>query len=301
VWTAAAPAALAVLLGLAMAQPAAADADCSPAAIAKQRQAFAQAYKAKYFAAASSVASKLWNACMIDEDHPADPVLRAEISNDAALAAHRSGDDGECLQWLLDYLPAPRTGNKTLDRLPPWLHEAILFNYRLCKPYCATAWMMDPSCMSITASEELDRMMISDFAEKPCPFDTGGSPTLALPDNSCLALYAPDPLTPDEAALNREDQPPDKVCPRVALVSRHGDGLDSRTLTVPPHSLLRRISVCCSAIDLAMDHAGRIEVTPADNPPEHCLSGHRYSAQQDVFELRDGALQLHFQLDTGGE
>ena len=46
---------------------------------------------------------------------------------------------------------------------------------------------------------------------------------------------------------------------------------------------------------------GRIEVTPAENPPEDCLSGHRSRAMQDLMELRGDTLILRHRLDAGDD
>ena len=56
--------------------------------------------------------------------------------------------------------------------------------------------------------------------------------------------------------------------------------------------MLRSIDVCCTAIDLAINAGGQIELTPSENPPENCLSGHRWDVQQDILVLRSGKLSL---------
>jgi hypothetical protein len=282
---------------VAVSLPAAAQSDCSPTAIAKTRQEFQRAYTARDYAGAATLIDTFWNNCVVPLDKEIDPVLAAAISNDAALANHHAGNDGECLQWLLAYLPMPRHGNPKLDRLPAGLRAAIKHNLDLCTPYCATASAMDASCASISAAAELDAMVVGDFVEKPCPFETGGSPTLAVPGGRCLALFAPKPPPRGETERDVTEQDPELVCPRVALVRQSKGGLVVDPVSVPAHSILRRLGVCCSAINLASDGAGRIEVTAAGNPPVDCISGRRSSAKQDILELRGQALTLRHRLD----
>lgn len=281
---------------VAVSWPAAAQPDCSPTAIAKTRQEFQRTYTAKDYAGAATLIDTFWNNCVVPPDKEIDPVLAATISNDAALANHHTGDDGECLQWLA-YLPMPRHGNPKLDRLPARLRAAIKHNLELCRPHCATAPAMDASCASISAAAELDAMVIGNFVEQPCPFETGGSPTLAVTGGRCLAVFAPKPPPREEAEREATEQDPELVCPRVALVRQSRGALVVDPVSVPAHSILRRLGVCCSAINLASDGAGRIELTPAANPPEDCISGHRSSAKQDILELRGHALTLRHRLD----
>ena len=282
---------------VAAALPAAAQPDCSPTGVAKTRQAFQRAYIAKDYAGASTLIDTFWNDCVVHSDKEIDPVLAAAISNDAALANHHAGDDSSCLQWLLDYLPMPRHGNPKIGRLPARLRAAIKHNLDLCSPYCANALGMDASCASISAIAELDAMIIGGFVEKPCPFVTGGSPTLAVPGGRCLALFAPAPLSREEAERDVTERDPELVCPRVALARQSGGALVVDVVSVPARSILRRRGVCCSAINLASDGAGHIEVTPAENPPSDCISGRRSSAKQDILELRGQALTLRHRLD----
>ena len=277
-------------------EPAAAEPDCSPGGIARTRQEFQRAYTAKDYGRASALIDTFWNNCVVPLDKEIDPVLAAAISNDAALANHHTGDDSGCLQWLIDYLPMPRHGNPKLDRLPERLRAAIRHNLQLCASYCATAPAMDASCASINAAAELDAMIIGNFVEKPCPFETGGSPTLAVP-GGCLALFAPAPLSREEATRDVAERDPELVCPRVALVRQGGGAVVVEPVAVAAHSILRRLGVCCSAINLASDSEGRIEATPAENPPSDCISGHRSSAKQDILELRGRALRLRHRLD----
>jgi len=292
-----------LLLGwlVAISAPAAAQRDCSPATIAKARREFQRAYDAKDYERAAAFIEPIELDCVANRVDDIDPVLAAAISSDAAITAHRQGDDGECLQWLLEYLPSPRHGNPKLNSLPAGLRAAITHNVELCKPHCAMASAMDASCASINAVEELDRMVIGDFAEKPCLFETGGSPTLAVSKDRCLVLFAPPPQPKPDPNAAAEDPDPERACPGVALVRRSTNGPVTVSVSVPAHSILRRIRLCCSAINLASDRAGRIEVTPAENPPEDCLSGHRSSAKQDLMELRGDTLILRHRLDAGDD
>lgn len=275
----------------------AAAADCSPAAIAEVRQKFQQAYAVQDFGRAEDILNSLLNDCI--ENKAIDPVLAADIANDYALAAHRNGDNDLCLGALVPYSPWRRDPSRAMAKLPTRLQRAIAFNFKLCEPYCSDSdnWT-SAQCESIRIQRGLDKMLPGDFAEKPCPFDTGGSPSLALPDGSCLAVFAP-PL--GRAATDEEEAVPANVCPRVAHVRSRNGKVAADTLDVPSGSMLRRPVLCCVPIDLAIDHGGRIEVTPSDNPPEDCHSGHRASPQQDILRLQDGRLMLEHRLDAGDD
>lgn len=283
-----------IALGLLIAAvlPAAAAQDCSPAGIAKARGEFKQAYDKKDFDGADAIMTPLWNDCVVDKD--IDPALRAWLSTDTALLAHRRGNDDECLQALLDYIPP----SAKLDKLPANLQQAIRFNYGLCKPYCDHYGGPSASCESLRASAELEKLVDGHFAEKPCPFDTGGSPTVALPDGRCLTVFAPRPwhyAEGDEGNIDHQD--PEKVCPRLDLARMAGGKLNLTPLTVPKQSLLRSLDVCCNAINLAINSSGQIELTPSENPPENCISGHRWDAQQDILVVRGDRLSMVHRLD----
>lgn len=277
---------------IAAALPAAAAQDCSPAGIAKARAAFKQAYDKKDFDGADAIMTPLWNDCVADKD--VDPVLRAWLSTDTAILAHRRGNDDECLQALLEYIPP----GPALAKFPANLQQAIRFNYGLCKPYCDRYGGPSASCESLRADKQLEKLVDGHFAEKPCPFDTGGSPTVVLPDGRCLTVFAPAAW---HRAEDEEDDPahedPEKVCPRVD-VARMTDGkLNLTPLTVPKQSLLRSLDVCCDAINLATNSSGQIEITPTENPPENCISGHRWDAQQDILVVRGDRLSLVHRLN----
>jgi hypothetical protein len=267
--------------------------DCSAAGIARTRSEFKQAYDKNDFDRADAIMTSLWNDCVVDKD--VDPVLMARLNNDTAILAHRRGDDDACLQALMDYIPPPTTPK--LAKLPPDLQRAISFNYRLCLPYCDRAGP-SAACEGIRASTELEKLVKGGFAGKPCPFDTGGSPTVALPNGACLTVFAAAPwhyAADDDGDIEHQD--PDKVCPSVGLARMENGKLALTQLAVPKQSMWRSIGLCCAAIDLAINARGQIELTPSENPPEHCLSGHRWSVVQDIFVLQGGKLNLIHRLD----
>jgi hypothetical protein len=276
---------------------AAAAVDCSLPAIAQARQQFRQTYAAQDFGGAEDILSALRNDCITGKN--VDSVLAAEIASDYALTAHRNGDDDVCINALAGYSPWQRPPTAAMAKLPERLRRAIMFNYKLCEPWCTGVdHYTDASCASLRVQQGLDKMLPGDFAEKPCTFDTGGSPTLALADGSCLAVYAP----PNGRAKSEDDEKdPASVCPRVARVLQKNGAVVADTLDVPAQSMLRRPVLCCVPIDLAMDHGGRIEVTPSDNPPEDCHSGHRAAPQQDILRLRNTRLVLEHRLDVGND
>jgi hypothetical protein len=84
---------------------------------------------------AEDILSSLGNDCIWNKD--VDPVLVAEIGNDFALAAHRSGDDGPCLGALVPYSPWRGTPNPLMRKLPTRLRRAIVFNFKICESCCA--------------------------------------------------------------------------------------------------------------------------------------------------------------------
>jgi hypothetical protein len=272
--------------------------DCSPAGIAQTRREFKEAYDKKDLVGADSIMTSLWNECVTGKD--IDPVLVARLNNDSAILAHRRGDDDACLQALLTYVPPVHDAGPELARLPPDLQRAIRFNYGLCRPYCDRYRGPSASCESIRATAELEKIVKGGFAEKPCPFDTGGSPTVALPNGACLTVFAAAPwhyAADDDGGIEHQD--PDKVCPRVSLARMENGGLALTPLAVPKQSMLRSIDACCAAIDLAVNVRGQIELTPSENPPENCLSGHRWNVLQDIFVVQDGKLSLVHRLDYG--
>lgn len=272
--------------------PAVAAEDCSPAGIAHARGEFKQAYDKKDFDGADAIMTSLWDNCVVDKD--IDPVLVARLNNDIAILAHRRGDDDACLQALLEYIPP----SPEMAKLPADLQRAIRFNYRLCRPYCDTHGGPSASCESIRASAQLEKVVEGGFVERPCPLDTGGSPTVALPNGTCLTVFAAAPwhyAENDDGDLEHQD--PDKVCPRVALARMESGRLALTPLAVPKESMLRSIDVCCAAINLAINTNGQIALTPSENPLENCLSGHRWNVQQDIFILRGGKLSLIHRLD----
>jgi len=272
--------------------PAAAAQDCSPAGVAKTRGEFKQAYDKKDFDGADAIMTPLWNDCVVDKD--IDPVLRAWLSTDTAILAHRRGDDDACLQALLEYIPP----SAELDTLPANLQQAIRFNYGLCRPYCDRYGGPSASCESLRASAEREKLVDGHFAEKPCPFETGGSPTVALPDGRCLTVFAAAPwhyAQGDEGNLDHQDS--ETVCPRLDLARMAGGKLALTPLAVPKQSMLRSLDVCCNAINLAINTRGQIELTPSENPPENCLIGHRWNAEQDIFVLLGDRFRLIHRLD----
>ncbi|HEY1798757.1 MAG TPA: hypothetical protein VGG57_21780 [Stellaceae bacterium] len=283
---------VALALAIAAAGAARADEDCSAATVARTRGAFQQAYDLKDFTVASRILEPLWARCTTQKGVPA--VIVAALNSDYAVLAHRQGDDEACLQALLDYMPVTRTPAPELARLPPELQRAIRFNFAQCRKYCEGAPLTDPSCDSIRISLQAQQTVSGRFAEKPCTFDTGGSPTLALPGGACIAVFAPAPWHYAEGEeQDPAQQDPEKACPRFTLARRAADGKVSLSpLAVPEKSFTRDVGLCCAALDLAIGPDGRIEMTPSDNPPEHCLSGHRADILQDLFRLKGDALVL---------
>lgn len=206
-----------VLLALvgASASPAAADQDCT-AGIAAARKSFQVAYGAKSYDEAESIIDPLWRECIDGKEVGRE--LAASVTNDFALVAHRTGDDGMCLGLLEDYAPAGTRNNDAMAALSPRLQQAIRFNFKQCRAYW-TDNSLDATCEGIRVDEQLDHLVVGDFREAPCPFDAGGSPSLALPSAAdgatCLAFLPPlaDSFSFDDA----EKADPAQVCPRAVL------------------------------------------------------------------------------------
>ena len=291
---------LLLALAAAIAPPAAADQDCTAAGIAATRKAFQAAYDAKSYDEAESIIDPLWRECIDGKEVGRE--LAASVTNDFALVAHRTGDDEACLGLLADYAPARTRNNDAMATLPPRLQQAIRFNFKQCRAYCLDN-PLDAMCEGIRVDEQLDQLVIGDFREAPCPFDAGGSPSLALPSPAgtvaCLALLPPlaDPFSFDDA----EQADPAQVCPRAVIASKAGNAISTAAVALPSSSLLQNVHLCCGELTLAIDASGRIEVAPPDNPPEDCLTGHRTDVLQDLFVLHGTDLALTHRLSQGQE
>ena len=274
------------------AETAAASQDCSSAGIAAGRAAFAAAYKAGDYAGAVAVFDKLAPACFTERYPP--PALRAGIDGDYALAQHRAGSDSDCIQTLEAYSPElTKRPVPAMTRLPAELQKRIRFNFGLCRPFCDSNFT-DVACYWLEADQQFDGMVQEDFRPAPCPFKAGRA-ALALPDGTCLAV------TPSLRRFTFEtatDDGPARACPGLAIVSRQGGKLSRVPVAVPKGSFLKDLQFCCLQVDMARAPSGHIELTPTENPPGECLSGHRYQVLQDVLAFRDGRLALIHRLHS---
>jgi hypothetical protein len=291
---------LSLTLAVAITPPAAADQDCTAAGIAAARRAFQVAYDARSYDEAEAIIDPLWRECI--DGKQAGRELAASVTNDYALVAHRNGDDGACLALLEDYAPARTRNNDALATLPPRLQQAIRFNFKQCRAYCLDN-ALDAMCEGIRVDEQLDHLVVGNFREAPCPFDAGGSPSLALPSAAetaaCLAFLPP--LADAFKLDDPENADPGQACPRAILARKAGNAVTTDPVTLPRSSFLQKARLCCGDIGLAIDGSGRIEVAPSDNPPEDCLSGHRTDVLQDIFLLRGTDLVLTHQLPEAQE
>lgn len=272
--------------------------DCSARAIARTRAAFQAAYDARDYAAASAIIAPLWEACV--RDRPAAPALGAAIASDYAIAAHRTGDDELCLDLLLDYARPPGATVAGSARLPAALRRAIDHNIGLCRVR-ACASQMSAACASLRILEQSARLVGPEFRAAPCGFGVEGvTASVALPsaggaraEARCLALLPPELA---EVSLGeREGGDPARVCPRAVLARRGSTGegrVRTEPVALPDHSFLRDTGLCCAEVELTVAPDGRVAATPVENPPEHCLSGHRTDVLQDVFALRGTKLVL---------
>ena len=287
-------------LAFAAAPPAAADQDCTAAGIAASRSAFQAAYDAKSYDEAESIIDPLWRECIAGKEVARE--LAASVTNDFALVAHRNGDDEMCLDLLSDYAPVRTRNNDAMAVLPPRLQQAIRFNFKQCRAYCLDN-PLAATCEDIRVDEQTDHLVAGDFREAPCPFDAGGSPTLALPSAAetaaCLAFLPP--LADPFGFEDPEKVDPAQVCPRAILAHKAGNAVATDAIALPRSSFLQNVRLCCGELKLAIDGSGRIEVTPSDNPPEDCLSGHRTDVLQDLFVLRGTELVLTHRLSDVDE
>jgi hypothetical protein len=283
-----------------MASSAAADQDCTAAGIAAARKAFQAAYDAKSYDEAESIIDPLWRECIDGKEVRRE--LAASVTNDFALVAHRTGDDEACLGLLADYAPVRTRSNDAMAALSPRLQQAIRFNFEQCRAYCLDN-PLDAMCEDIRVEEQTNRLVVGDFREAPCPFDAGGSPSLALPSPpgtvACLAFLPPlaDPFSFEDA----EKADPAQVCPRAVIARRAGNAVLADAVALPRSSFLQNVHLCCGELKLAIDGSGRIEVAPPDNPPEDCLTGHRTDVLQDLFVLQGTELVLTHRLSEGQE
>jgi hypothetical protein len=282
-------------LALASASSASADQNCTAAGIAAARKSFQAAYDAKSYEEAESIIDPLWRECI--EGKAVGRELAASVTNDYALVAHRNGDDEACLGLLEDYAPARTRDNDAMATLPPRLQQAIRFNFKQCRAYCVDN-PLDATCEGIRVDEQRDQLVAGDFREAPCPFDAGGSPSLALPGAAggaaCLAFLPP--LADAFKFEDPEKADPAQVCPRAILARKAGNTVGTDPVALPRSSFLQNPGLCCGDLKLAIDAGGRIEITPSDNPPEDCLSGHRTAVLQDLFVLHGTDLVLTHRL-----
>jgi hypothetical protein len=265
------------------------DPRCGPSNISAARAEFHTDYAAGRFEDADKVLGQTWARC-VRGHHWLDPQTAGEISSDLALAAHRAGDDSECLDALMDYWPAARAPDPSFSRLSPTLRAAMKFNWSRCRPTCV-GQSNDAVCQSIEAIEQGDKR-VPGFRHIPCPMTPGNS-AVALPDGACLVLLpAAKPFDPQTV----DEHDPRDSCPTPALRVRRGGEVVTTPLRSPHGSLLVSPEFCCTPIDLTVDGAGRIAAEPDDNPPEGCLFGHRTAVMQDILKLERGRLVLVKQL-----
>jgi hypothetical protein len=287
-------------LALAAAPPAAADQDCTAAGIAASRRAFQAAYDAKSYDEAESIIDPLWRECIAGKGVARE--LAASVTNDFALVAHRTGDDEMCLGLLADYAPARTRNNDAMAGLSPRLQQAIRFNFKQCRAYCLDN-PLAATCEAIRVEGQRDHLVVGDFREAPCPFDAGGSPSLALPGAAetaaCLAFLPP--LADPFGFEDPEKADPAQVCPRAILARKAGNAVVTDAVALPRSSFLQNVRLCCGGLKLAIDGSGRIEVTPSDNPPEDCLTGHRTDVLQDFFAVHGTELVLTHRLPEAME
>lgn len=261
--------------------------DCTPAAVTAKRAAFQTAYDARDYEVARGHISALWEGCFADHG---PSVTRAEVESDYAVTLHHLGDDAGCLEMLEGYSPELiRRPAAEMKALPPGLQKALRTNFGLCKVFCDEAEnYTDAACAWLRADMQFDDFVAGDFRPRPCPF-AAPEGAVALPGKGparCLAL-TPAPIAFSLSIADEHDA--SEICPGVALLTK---GAKARALAVPDKSLLRSKRFCCAEPKLAVDGLGRIEVTPAENPPEDCLFGHREFVLQDVMVVRQGRLVL---------
>jgi hypothetical protein len=260
---------------------------CTDPAIARRRTAFQSAYDAKDYARALTLIDEVWNACLAERG---PSTLKAEVQSDYALTLHHSGDDGGCLEMLQDYSPELTVRpSPAMQALPKPVQAALRTNFGLCRAFCDEAEnYTDARCAWLRADAQFDLFVGGDFKPRPCPF-AAPEGAIGLPGKGparCLAL-TPAPTPFDFSAADEHDA--SEICPGLALLTRGGG---AKALKVPDKSLLRSKRFCCAEPKLAVDGRGRIEIQPADNPPEDCLFGHRELVMQDVLTLTKGRLVL---------
>src|SRR5919198_6053966 len=170
---------------LLVAAPAAADTDCSPAAITAARTQFRPLYAAKeYSKARDTLAPAL--ECFADDPKG---LLAASVLSDLAIAAYNAGDNSTCIAALQAYAPSSRGYKQRASGLPEPLKRAIWFNLTLCTGGCN---MVDAECQSIRTAFALQNLVKGEFATPACPF-RARSRSIALPDQpgQCLTILPP--------------------------------------------------------------------------------------------------------------
>ena len=289
-------AALILALGLAVTQttplrvaadPEAPPPVCTPANAAAARAAFDAAYAAGRYGDAAGVLQPIYDACDAAHRRVSDETVGA-VASDLGLAHHRAGDDMSCLGVLEDYSPALNHPHRAMTRLSPTLQAAIRHNFKLCLPGCDTADLPNPVCESIWTEQEWNKF-VGGFSQPPCPLG-GGHEAVALPGGACVTLL------PRRQAFSSEsvdfDHPGTDMCPRLARIERLNGKTVTTAIAAPAETILTNLGFCCDPMQVGVDAAGRIAVTPKVNPPGDCLSGHTTDVMQDIFVIEGAKARL---------
>jgi hypothetical protein len=265
------------------ATPAVADTDCSPAAITAARTQFRPLYAAKEYAKARDTLA-LALECFADDPKG---VPAASVLSDLAIAAYKAGDDSSCIAALQAYAPSSRGYRQRVSGLPEPLKRAIWFNLTLCTGMCN---IVDAKCQSIRTAFALQKLVKGEFATPACPF-RARSGSIALPDQpgQCLTILPP------HRKLKWGDYTeadPQIVCPRLGLLRDEGGMVRTTEIPLPKDSWLRDLETCCVKPGLSIAPDGRFRLSPEENPPEGCVSGHRTLVVEEVYALDNGKLRL---------
>jgi hypothetical protein len=255
------------------------DVDCRPAAVSAARTAAAAPG-----ADAQAIWEPLWQVCVLQGDGEFTPSEAAAVSLAYAGAAHSRGDDEACIDALNDYSPGRGGDTPAMAALDPRERARVRALFGQCHAWCQSTGQ-SAACATARVDMQREALVEAGFEGAPCEIDGVPGQSVALGHGRCLARL--DPMEPFETAT-AEQKGAATVCGGFALYDHKG----SRPLKGPERGWPTDVGLCCAEATLRLNPDGRISIEPLDNPPEHCLTGHRTDVLQVIVRLEGDRLVL---------